>query len=85
MDESQEQELMEMEKALTTPEEADNTTESKEEESEEETKEKTEEKSEEESEEEDDDSEESDEEEEAPRNPQVPYKKYKIMLLLTFK
>jgi hypothetical protein len=72
MDENVEQELMEMEKALAEPEEANNTTESKEEESEEESKETEETKEEEETTEE-----EPEEDEEAPRNPQVPYKKFK--------
>jgi len=75
MDENTEQELLEMEKALTSPEEADNTTESKEEEAKTEEVEAT------------DDTEETEEtteepededDEEAPRNPKVPYKKFKI-------
>jgi hypothetical protein len=78
MDENQEQELIEMEKALSEPEEADNTTETKTEEpkveAEAETEETEEVKEEEETPEEPDD----EDDEEAPRNPKVPYKKYKI-------
>jgi hypothetical protein len=74
MDENQEQELIEMEKALTEPEEADNTTETKEEETEEKSEETEEAEEEEETTEEPDD----EDDEDAPRNPKVPYKKYKI-------
>jgi hypothetical protein len=75
MDENQEKELQEMEKALTEPEEADNTAKSEEEV---ENKTETDEAKDEEKEPEDKPDEEPDEDDEdAPRNPKVPYKKYK--------